>query len=361
MGLNTLRADMLRVYLDTSTTVPAEEQLRLAHAILNDLHKMDGVGPETVFSIHHLGHGSTLFEVICAGLGVVTSVGIFGITLSNHLRDNQGEAASQCSYIINNYGGSRVTISTADDEPITVHRDELPQLQQSQRRIGFGEAFADSSLPTDNSGLGPSGTDEGRKAADGSSVYDEGPSTPKPRHFDGYAKFYKDEDEGIVWADTSEGTVEVNNPEAIDNLALFDEYHVIGVLSDYPRTLKIEHLSPSCNSRKSHESLGKEASSSGKGQTSLDNWLSSGAPFPWSAPAVLYSVVHLSHGPPRRHAESKGGNANQVISMAMSNAFGRLEDLEVEIESGVLVLRGKEIARAAGLPDRPGSAGYLRR
>tara|TARA_B100000678_G_scaffold290182_1_gene302473 strand:- start:319 stop:1254 length:936 start_codon:yes stop_codon:yes gene_type:complete len=225
MALNALRDDMLRVHLDTTATVPAEEQLRFARAVLDDLHTMEGVGPDTVFTIHHLGHGSTLLEVIVTGLAAAAAVGTFGITLGNYLRNNQGEAAPQCSYIIHNYDGSRVTISTANEEPIFITREELPAPVDPADWLGKGTTFADGSGFSDGTGFASS-TSEGptvdskteRSSADGLSRHE----------YTVFGILKREADD--LFIQTAEGRLHVNSVLSNQELSLgiVGEFHISG-------------------------------------------------------------------------------------------------------------------------------------
>lgn len=89
----------------------------------------------------------------------------------------------------------------------------------------------------------------------------------------------------------------------------------------------------------------------------LDDWLVRGVDFPWSAPALLHSTIKTDAEASRRRALATGTNAHSAVAMAMSGTFGTLDQLEIEIESGVITLRGRDIARAAGLPGRPSGTG----
>lgn len=224
MVLNALPDDILRVHLDTAATVPAEVQLRFARAVLEDLHTMEGVETDTVFSIYHLGHGSTLLEVILAGLGAAVSVGTFAVALSGYLRDNQGEAGPQCSYIINNYDGSQVTITTANKEPIIVSREELPAPENGAHWFERGTAFSDNSRSS--GGTGFAGRSRLERLAN-----NEAESSGHDKKREKYKVFgVLDRDSDGVYIHTSEGRLRVGKmPSNIDEMFdLVGEFDLLG-------------------------------------------------------------------------------------------------------------------------------------
>lgn len=225
MALNALNVDMLRVHLDTTTTVPAEEQLRFARAILDDLHTVEGVGPDTVFSIHHLGHGSTLLEVICTGLIATGSVGMFAVALEGYMRDNQGEAARQCSYIINNYNGSRVAITTANKDPIIVTREELPIPEDDADWFGRGTTFSDGSGFSDGTRFANT-TSQGATVDSGT---ERSSRAPLSRHeYTVFGILKKEADD--LFIQTAEGRLHVNSVLSNQKLSfgIVGEFHISG-------------------------------------------------------------------------------------------------------------------------------------
>lgn len=138
---NNLNDHLLRIVIDTKELVPAELTLRMADAVIADLKGLREAKGVT-FVIEKLGRGSTVLEVLCAGMVAAGSIGMFAQSLAGYVSDQQGMAAAPIHQITKEYGGSRVYFVVASADPVEVTLEEMQEAINHKRADNeFASAF----------------------------------------------------------------------------------------------------------------------------------------------------------------------------------------------------------------------------
>ena len=154
---NAIPKDHLKIVIDTSEPVPAEQILAWARAMLEDARQLEGVDDGTVIQLVHLGQGSpTTLEVAFLGLGAIANLGAFCVAFASWARAGDTEGAQRTSLIVHNHSGSMVSYYCADSEPQEVRRNEIPPPPQygsiAQMLEGIGQQPMVRSAPHQDRG-----------------------------------------------------------------------------------------------------------------------------------------------------------------------------------------------------------------
>ncbi|MXO74801.1 hypothetical protein GRI40_06150 [Altererythrobacter aerius] len=134
---NRLPGNVLRISVDTVDPVPAKALLAWAGNIVSFLESLDEFPGDATVSVRHVGSGSSVAELVFLGIGAmgaslsaISAVGLLAIAYQKSLEDGHPQTASPLVSIVNVYGGSTVTVSHGDEEPLVVYLENVPGYEE---------------------------------------------------------------------------------------------------------------------------------------------------------------------------------------------------------------------------------------
>lgn len=136
---NQLPDNILRIEVDTQGPVEASSTIEWGLQIVSFIETLEVADGVPDFEIRHLGYGSTALELVFYGIAAMGAVlqagagiGLFALELQKSIEQGDKRTAGACHTLMDNHGGTKVTIIfAAQEEPVEIAREAIPRIVEA--------------------------------------------------------------------------------------------------------------------------------------------------------------------------------------------------------------------------------------